>query len=37
MAFTRGELDTLLGLAEAGIKELTALQAAVLADPPPPR
>ncbi len=37
MAFTRGELDTLLGLAEAGIKELTGLQAAVLAEPPPPR
>jgi ribonuclease PH len=37
MAFTRGELDTLLGLAESGIKELTALQAAVLAAPPPPR
>jgi ribonuclease PH len=37
MAFTRGELDTLLGLAESGIKELSALQAAVLAEPPPPR
>jgi ribonuclease PH len=37
LAFTRGELDTLLGLAEAGIKELTALQAAVLADPPATR
>ena len=37
LAFTRGELDTLLGLAEAGIKELTALQAAVLADPPAAR
>jgi ribonuclease PH len=37
LAFTRSELDTLLGLAEAGIKELTALQAAVLADPPATR
>jgi ribonuclease PH len=37
MAFTRGELDTMLGLAEAGIKELTALQAAVLAEPPAAR
>jgi ribonuclease PH len=34
MAFTRGELDTLLGLAEGGIKELTGLQAAVLAEAP---
>jgi ribonuclease PH len=37
MAFTRGELDTLLGLAEGGIKELTGLQAAVLAEAPPRR
>jgi len=37
MAFSRGELDSLLALAESGIKELSALQAAVLADPPPPR
>jgi ribonuclease PH len=37
MAFSRGELDSLVGLAEAGIKELSALQAAVLAVPPPPR
>jgi ribonuclease PH len=37
MAFSRGELDSLLGLAEAGIKELSSLQAAVLASPPPPR
>ena len=35
MAFTRSELDTLLGLAEAGIKELTGMQAAVLAEAPP--
>jgi len=37
LAFSRGELDGLLGLAEAGIKELTALQSAVLAEPPPAR
>jgi ribonuclease PH len=37
MPFTRGELDSLLGLAEAGIKELTTMQAAVLAEPPAPR
>jgi ribonuclease PH len=37
MAFSRGELDSLLALAESGIKELSALQAAVLAAPPPPR
>jgi hypothetical protein len=37
MAFSRGELDSLLGLAEAGIKELSAQQAAVLATPPLPR
>ena len=33
MAFSRSELDGLLGLAEAGIKELTDLQATVLASP----
>jgi ribonuclease PH len=37
MAFSRGELDSLLGLAEGGIKELSTLQAAVLAEPPPAR
>jgi ribonuclease PH len=37
MAFSRGELDSLLGLAEAGIKELSSLQASALADPPSPR
>jgi ribonuclease PH len=36
-AFSRSELDSLLGLAETGIKELTDLQTAVLADPPPRR
>ncbi len=35
MAFSRSELDTLLGLAEGGIKELTGMQAAVLAEAPP--
>ena len=34
MPFTRGELESMLGLAESGIKELTSLQATVLADPP---
>jgi ribonuclease PH len=37
MAFSRSELDSMLGLAEAGIKELLSLQAAALADPPSPR
>jgi ribonuclease PH len=36
-AFSRGELDSLLGLAEGGIKELSSLQAAALAEPPPAR
>jgi ribonuclease PH len=35
MAFTRSELNGLLSLAEAGIAQLTAAQAAVLASPPP--
>jgi ribonuclease PH len=37
MAFTRSELDSLLGLAETGIKELTTRQGTVLAEPPPAR
>jgi ribonuclease PH len=37
MAFSRGELDSLLGLAEAGIVELTQRQSAALTDPPPSR
>jgi ribonuclease PH len=37
LAFTRGELDSLLGLAELGILEIVALQDEMLADPPPPR
>ena len=35
--FSRGELTDLLGLAEAGIGELLALQRALVAEPPPPR
>jgi ribonuclease PH len=37
MAFSRSELDSLLGLAEGGIKELSARQATVLAEAPPAR
>ena len=37
MAFTRGELDELLGLAEGGIAALLAAQRSVVADPPVPR
>jgi ribonuclease PH len=37
VAFTRGELDEMLALAEAGITELTERQAALLAEPPPRR
>jgi ribonuclease PH len=37
MPFTKGELDELLGLAERGIAELLELEAASLAEPPPPR
>ncbi len=36
-AFSRSELDTLLGLAESGITELLAAQQVVLATPPAPR
>jgi ribonuclease PH len=36
-AFSRGELDRLLDLAEGGISQLMAAQAAVLAEPPKPR
>jgi ribonuclease PH len=35
--FTRSELDTLLGLAEAGLGEIFALQDEFVAEPPPPR
>ena len=37
MAFTRGELDTLLGLAESGLGHIADLQAAAVAEPPAPR
>jgi ribonuclease PH len=37
MPFTRGELDSLLGLAEQGIGELFVLQRELLAEPPAPR
>ena len=36
-AFSRDELDTLLGLASSGIESILAMQAAVVADPPSPR
>ena len=37
MAFSRPELDSLLGLAEVGLAQITDLQAQLLADPPPAR
>ncbi len=37
MAFTRDELDELVGLAESGIATLLQCQQAVVADPPAPR
>jgi ribonuclease PH len=37
MAFTRSELDTLLELAEAGLKEICDLQIELVAVPPAPR
>jgi ribonuclease PH len=37
LAFTRGELDSLLGLAELGILEIVALQDEMLGEPPTPR
>jgi ribonuclease PH len=37
MAFTRGELDSLLGLAEIGLLEIAALQREMVAVPPDPR
>ena len=36
VAFSRSELDELLGLAESGITRIFALQREVLAEPPPP-
>ncbi|MGH9274439.1 MAG: ribonuclease PH, partial [Acidimicrobiales bacterium] len=35
--YSRGELDTLLGLAEGGIKELIALQRELVSEAPAPR
>ena len=37
MAFTRSELDSLLGLAEGGLAQIADLQAQMLAEPPPAR
>jgi ribonuclease PH len=37
VAFSRSELDQLLGLAESGIGQIFALQRELLAEPPPPR
>jgi ribonuclease PH len=37
MAFTRGELDELLNLAQSGIATLVSTQRALLAEPPAPR
>jgi ribonuclease PH len=36
-AFTRGELDALLGLAEGGLAQIMAMQAEMIATPPTPR
>ena len=36
-AFSRSELDSLLGLATAGLGEIIAMQAALVAEPPPAR
>ena len=35
--YCRAELDTLLGLAEAGIEEIIALQQEMVSEPPAPR
>jgi ribonuclease PH len=37
MAFSRGELDELLLLAETGVAEIVGLQAEMVAVPPPAR
>ena len=37
MAFTRGELDSLLGLAEGGLAEIAARQRELVSQPPPAR
>lgn len=36
-AFSRGELDSLLGLATAGLGEIIAMQSSLVAEPPPAR
>jgi len=37
MAFTRGELDALLALAEGGLAQITDVQRDLVATPPPAR
>jgi ribonuclease PH len=37
VAFSRGELDALLGLASGGLREIMDLQALLVSDPPSPR
>ncbi|MDQ1475816.1 MAG: hypothetical protein QOE62_1045, partial [Actinomycetota bacterium] len=37
VAFTRAELDALLGLAETGIQEIIGAQKEMVAEPPAPR
>ena len=37
LAFTRGDLDAMLGLAEAGIAEILAAQQEMVSEPPAPR
>ena len=37
VAFSRSDLDTLLGLAEAGINEIIDAQREMVAEPPAPR
>ncbi|MEI2703691.1 MAG: hypothetical protein V9E89_00150 [Ilumatobacteraceae bacterium] len=37
MAFSRAELDSLLGLATGGLAEIVDLQAELVAEPPTPR
>jgi ribonuclease PH len=37
MTFTRNELDTMLGLAEGGLAQITAAQRDIVASPPPSR
>jgi len=37
MAFTRDQLDALLGLAEGGLTTIASMQSELLATPPAPR